>query len=119
MYKIIGADGQQYGPVGADLIRRWIAENRVRGDTLVQPDGATDWLPLSAVPEFAGDLRSVPPPPVSGGPPSSMAARASSKLPAGICGILLGSLGIHKFVLGYTGPGLILLLVTVLTSAQP
>lgn len=29
--------------------------------------------------------------------------------------ILLGGLGIHKFVLGYTIPGVILLLVTVLT----
>ncbi len=30
-------------------------------------------------------------------------------------GILFGGLGIHKFVLGLTGPGLILLLTTVLT----
>ncbi|HEV2391440.1 MAG TPA: TM2 domain-containing protein [Verrucomicrobiae bacterium] len=40
---------------------------------------------------------------------------ASTKIPAGICGILLGSLGVHKFILGYTGAGLIMLLVTVLT----
>ena len=38
-----------------------------------------------------------------------------SKIAAGICGILLGSLGIHKFILGYTGAGLIMLLVTLLT----
>ncbi|MEJ6699874.1 MAG: NINE protein, partial [Akkermansiaceae bacterium] len=30
-------------------------------------------------------------------------------------GILIGSLGIHKFVLGYQKEGLIMLLVTVLT----
>ncbi|HLH52152.1 MAG TPA: TM2 domain-containing protein [Verrucomicrobiae bacterium] len=41
--------------------------------------------------------------------------RAGSKIAAGICGILLGSLGIHKFILGYTGAGLIMLLVTLLT----
>lgn len=40
---------------------------------------------------------------------------ASKKLAAGICGILLGALGIHKFILGYTTEGLIMLLVTVLT----
>lgn len=40
---------------------------------------------------------------------------ASKKMVAGICGILLGSLGIHKFVLGLSTPGLIMLLVTVLT----
>jgi TM2 domain-containing membrane protein YozV len=41
--------------------------------------------------------------------------RASNKVAAGVCGILLGSLGVHKFILGYTGPGLIMLLVTILT----
>jgi TM2 domain-containing membrane protein YozV len=41
--------------------------------------------------------------------------RASTKIPAGVCGILLGSLGVHKFILGYTGAGLVMLLVTVLT----
>jgi TM2 domain-containing membrane protein YozV len=45
----------------------------------------------------------------------SATSRASIKIPAGIFGILLGSLGIHKFILGYTGAGLIMLLVTVLT----
>ena len=38
---------------------------------------------------------------------------ADKKIPAGICGILLGSLGVHKFILGYTTAGLIMLLITV------
>lgn len=40
---------------------------------------------------------------------------ASKKLAAGICGILLGALGIHKFILGYTTAGVIMLLVSVLS----
>jgi TM2 domain-containing membrane protein YozV len=40
---------------------------------------------------------------------------SSKKLAAGICGILLGSFGVHKFILGFTTPGIILLLITVLT----
>src|SRR5262245_4380542 len=40
---------------------------------------------------------------------------ANNKIAAGICAIVVGSLGIHKFVLGLTGPGLVMLLVTVLT----
>jgi TM2 domain-containing membrane protein YozV len=40
---------------------------------------------------------------------------ADKKIAAGICGILLGALGIHKFILGYTKEGVIMLLVTVLT----
>ncbi len=41
--------------------------------------------------------------------------RAGKKVPAGVCGILLGALGIHKFILGYTKEGLIMLLVSILT----
>jgi TM2 domain-containing membrane protein YozV len=40
---------------------------------------------------------------------------ADKKVAAGILGILIGGLGIHKFVLGYTTEGLIMLLGTVLT----
>lgn len=40
---------------------------------------------------------------------------SSKKLAAGICAILLGALGIHKFILGYTTEGVIMLLVSVLT----
>ena len=38
---------------------------------------------------------------------------SGKKLAAGLCGILLGALGIHKFVLGYTTEGLIMLLVSL------
>ena len=40
---------------------------------------------------------------------------ADKKLVAGICGILLGALGVHKFILGYTKEGIIMACVSVLT----
>ena len=40
---------------------------------------------------------------------------SGNKIAAGVCGILIGSLGIHKFILGLTTPGIIMLLVSVLT----
>ena len=44
---------------------------------------------------------------------------AGKKIAAGICGILIGALGIHKFILGLTTPGIImLLLVSILTCGQ-
>jgi TM2 domain-containing membrane protein YozV len=46
---------------------------------------------------------------------SEKPAGADKKIAAGICGILLGALGIHKFILGYTKEGVIMLLVTILT----
>jgi TM2 domain-containing membrane protein YozV len=46
---------------------------------------------------------------------SDKPAGADKKIAAGVCGILLGALGIHKFILGYTKEGVIMLLVTILT----
>ena len=40
---------------------------------------------------------------------------SGKKVAAGVCGILLGAIGIHKFILGLTTPGIIMLLVTLLT----
>ena len=117
MYKIVGADGQPYGPVNAEQIKRWIAEGRARSETLVQAEGTAEWKPLATFAELIGGT----PPPISSVPPGltagpgNVAARASNKVAAGICGILLGGFGVHKFILGYTGAGLIMLLVSLLT----
>ena len=40
---------------------------------------------------------------------------SSKKLAAGLLGIFLGAVGVHKFVLGYTTSGVIMLAVTLLT----
>lgn len=115
MYRIIGVDGQQYGPVSAEQIRRWLGENRLNAQSLAQLEGTQDWKPLATFPEFATDVKV--PPALNPAPALTSTAhpRAGSKIAAGICGILLGSLGVHKFILGYTGAGLIMLLVTLLT----
>lgn len=118
MYRIIGSDGRQYGPVTADQLREWIAAGRANGITLVQLDGTTEWKPISSIPEFAGALAakaaaaSMPP---RVGQMSDSSNRASNKVAAGICGILIGAFGVHKFILGYTGAGVIMLVVTIVT----
>ena len=40
---------------------------------------------------------------------------ADKKITAGICAILLGWLGVHKFILGYTTEGVIQLVLGILT----
>ena len=47
--------------------------------------------------------------------PNPYAEASSKKVAAGICAILLGGLGIHKFILGYNTAGIIMLLITVLS----
>ncbi len=69
MYKIIGGDQKEYGPVSADQLRAWIAEGRVNAQTRVQPDGSTDWVALGTLPEFTGSFGAkLPPPPPSAFP---------------------------------------------------
>ncbi len=47
--------------------------------------------------------------------PPFNAYEQKSKIAAGVLGILLGSLGIHNFYLGYTGKGVAQILITVCT----
>jgi hypothetical protein len=76
MYKIIGADGREYGPVSADELRRWIAERRADAHTRAQAAGSTEWKPLSEFPEFADALRApaAPPPLLGAVDPEALAA---------------------------------------------
>ena len=49
--------------------------------------------------------------------PSAPAPKGEKqKMVAGILGILLGALGIHKFYLGYTKEGVIMLVVTLVVG---
>lgn len=56
MYKIVGADGKEYGPISADVVRLWISQGRANGTTRALPEGAQEWKTLSELPEFAADL---------------------------------------------------------------
>ncbi len=66
MYKIIGSDQKEYGPVTADVLRQWIAQGRVVGQSMAQSEGGAEWKPLSTFPEFEEALRIASGP--SGGP---------------------------------------------------
>jgi hypothetical protein len=52
MYKIIGADQKQYGPISGDQIRQWISEGRVNGQTIACAEGTDEWKPIAEFPEF-------------------------------------------------------------------
>lgn len=130
------ADGNvQKGPFAVEQL---LAQGLKR-DTLVWREGMGQWQKAEGVPELAGlftgyqqppqqQYAPPPPPPAGGGfgqapppmqypsaPPFNAAQTNSQKVAAGICGILIGGFGVHKFILGMTGPGLIMLLVTFLT----
>jgi hypothetical protein len=63
MYKIIGTDGKEYGPITAEQLKQWIAEGRANQQTKVLPEGAIEWKPLAEIPELATAATIAPPPP--------------------------------------------------------
>ncbi len=85
MYKIIGADGRQYGPVAAAQIRQWIGEGRVESRTPVFTDGAADWTFAGLLPEFAGLFAAGAPPGIAAGRLTATNSFATTGM---ICGIL-------------------------------
>ena len=59
-YKVMGADGKEYGPISAEQVRQWVAQGRLVKKTPTLPVGTKDWVYLESVPEFA-DLFPLPP----------------------------------------------------------
>jgi hypothetical protein len=59
--------------VSADQLRQWLKEGRANAQTKVQPEGSTEWKPLSDLPEFAG-LPGVGTPPTPAVNPDALAA---------------------------------------------
>lgn len=119
-------DGINRGPIDEAGMKHWIQSSVVSQDTMVWQSGMLDWSPAAAVrPEWFRDSRSTGynslhthSPDLSQNQPGTLDASgiavkdfASKKIAAGICGILLGGLGIHKFILGLTTPGTIMLTV--------
>jgi TM2 domain-containing membrane protein YozV len=136
----IAENGQQRGPFPPEQL----AGQGLRAESLVWADGMAQWLRADQVAELQPVLGAIPangpamagyaqPQPGPGpygqpyaapgayapvGPgayPPAAQATDNKKLAAGICAILIGGLGVHKFILGYTTAGIIMLLVSVLT----
>lgn len=118
MYKILGGDQKEYGPVTPDQVREWITQRRANAQTLVQAEGAPEWKPLSAIPEFADALLAPPPalaPPTATvvTPDNPLSAVVPYKNPKALIAYYLAifslipcfglPLGIAAFILGLLG----------------
>ena len=97
MYKIIGADGKEYGPISAEQVRQWIQEGRVNAQTKVLPEGSPIWRTVGEIPELLALLSTPTPPPSAMAPaPISMpqVEAQSTTNPLAISGMILGILSL-------------------------
>jgi len=112
MYKIIGTDQKEYGPVTAEQIHQWIAQGRVNAQTKARSDGG-EWKTLGDFPEFVTALanRAARPPSIAPGPIAGSSQRVNTSGLA-ITSLVLGILGF--FTCGITAfVGLILGIVAM------
>lgn len=109
---MLGGDGRQYGPVSVEQIKQWVVEGRATAQTLLKIEGG-EWKPLATFPEFAGVAVGSPPVMTGTGWPTQTVLK--SRIAAGVLGIFIGGLGIHRFYLGYTAIGVAQIVVSFLT----
>ncbi len=112
MFKIIGKDGKEYGPVSVEQIVSWIKQGRLDAQSPVKPAEATEWATLGALPQFREALVPAPVlPPVPGVPaPGAASARLSG---LAIASLVLGILGLFSVALTAI-PGLVLGIIALI-----
>ncbi len=103
MYRIIGADGKEYGPITAEQLRRWIAESRANAQSQVWAEGATDWKPLGQLPEFA-DALAIPPARITIPAQISALPPAPRNNPMAVTGLIMGIVSVTLGLCCYGAP---------------
>lgn len=85
------------------------------GSPLTETQAAPQAVPSAEVPPAPAQSTGYVPPAAQPAPVPFQVQGAANKerMVAGILAIVLGSLGIHKFYLGFTTPAIILLVVTI------
>jgi prepilin-type processing-associated H-X9-DG protein len=95
MYKVIGGDGKEYGPISVEQIQQWLAQGRLNAQSRVQAEGSSDWKPLAEFPEFQT--------PSSGNVPAAPAKTCGLAIASLVCGCVSLLCGLFAAL-----PGLIL-----------
>jgi len=92
MYKIIGVDDREYGPISLEQLRQWQTEGRVDARTRVLVVGETNWKTVADFPELSSPPPPTIPQPIQ--PPNGAGATAFPPRTNGfaIAGLVLGIL---------------------------
>ena len=110
---------ERFGPFTNEQLLQGISSGRISANDFLWESQMSEWksaktlFPKLVPPEL-------PPAPVLNGLPSQSGAKSqqytefvAKKMAAGLCGILLGPLGVHKFIIGNNQGGTIMLCVSL------
>jgi prepilin-type processing-associated H-X9-DG protein len=90
MYRVLGVDGKEYGPINGEVMRQWITEGRANAQTKVKAEGSPNWQTLASVPEFEAAFAAS-----AGAPPPLPATPVEVKTSGmAITSLVLGILGL-------------------------
>lgn len=117
MFKILGGDGKEYGPVTLDQIKQWIGEGRANHATMAKAEGDISWKPLAQYPEFA-ELLGVQPPALAAPPAGAApAAPVLAAVPVAPVGVAAASDPRARALSLVSGPAIALIVTAVLGIA--
>jgi TM2 domain-containing membrane protein YozV len=115
-------NGERHGPVSTSQLKELAAGGRLRPEDLVWKDGMETWAPAGKVKGLLLAVGAAPAPAHASARPADVEPApppagdiSNRQLAVGLTAICGGWLGLHKFILGQTAAGLIMLLITVLT----
>src|SRR5882762_5732742 len=105
MYKLIGSDGKEYGPISLEQLLQWIAQGRVNARTKIQGPASADWKMASEFPELSSAL--IPGDPGAGAypqaPPIAPTQTAGQTKGMAVTSFVLGLVSLVPCVGGFTG----------------
>lgn len=100
MYRVVGADNREYGPIDEATVRDWIAQGRANAETLVRYEDGGAWKPLRTFEEFREAL-GLPNGPIVGPAPSfSTFAKGARSNGFATAGLIFSTLGCCCPVIG-------------------
>lgn len=112
--------GNEYGPVSRRELDQWVAEGRVTAACEVMSSNSGRWIwasdvypvlrPSAPAPSYSANGRATNSYAGTSYAPSYSAVSDKSKIVAGLLGLFLGPLGVHRFYLGYPLIGFLMLI---------
>ena len=114
MYNIIGADGKEYGPVGIEQMRQWIADGRINAQSRVKAATSAEWKTAAEFPELGltsaagvSGPSSAPPPLPAGQPEGPQKGLAITSFVLGLLSLTCFGLlaGIPAIICGHVARG--------------